>query len=235
MRVRTLTAYSQRGMGFGYVLILTGLLLGLGVFASRSSGHPSDSAPAAHATAGALLQQATQLRDDVSFAFDAMQSTTYSNLGAARPASCYSGRLYIDQDDSSGAKAANYSGGLTLKATETIHCAPTLFRTSITGPLGSNGSPIVWRFGMYYDGKPSVYGWTSANVAFGSCLHVNKLLRGASEPGPAGLVFPSTAPALQSHSLKAAETAALQVALGGQSSACVRDGAGYRMVSRFYS
>lgn len=230
MRVRTTGVSRQRGVGFGYVLILTGLLLGLGVFASRSSSHHSASVPAAHATAGALLQQATQLRDDVAFAFDAMKATAYSNLGVARAKACYFAALYLDL----GIRAAPYDGGLQLKAIESTPCAPRLLRTSITGPLGINGAPIVWQFGMYYDEQPSVYGWTSANVSFGSCLQVNKLLRGGSgEPGPAGMVFPA-ALALRSHSLTAVESAALQIALAGQSSACVQDGTGYRLVSRLY-
>lgn len=234
MRVRSSVVSRQRGVGFGYVLILTGLLLGLGVFASRSSSHHSASVPAAHATAGALLHQSTQLRDDVAFAFDAMKATAYSNLGVARHPACYSAALYLDLDDANGAKAATYSGGLQLKASEFIPCAPRLLRTSITGPLGTNSAPIFWQFGMYYDEQPSVYGWTSANVSFGSCLQVNKLLRGGTvEPGPAGMVFPA-AFALRSHSLTAVESAALQIALAGQSSACVQDGTGYRLVSRLY-
>lgn len=233
MRGRSSVVSRQRGVVFGYVLILVGLLLGLSVFASRSASHHSDSAPAAHATAGALLHQSTQLRDDVAFAFDALKATAYSNLGVARDPSCQSAALYLDLDDANGTKAATYSGGLQLKASEGTPCAPRLLRTSITGPLGSNGAPIVWQFGMYYDGKPSVYGWTSANVYGNTCVQVNKLLQGPSAPVPIGAGFPVANP-LRSHQLSGAEFAAMRDALGLQQSVCVQDGAGYRLVSRFY-
>lgn len=210
------TCLPQRGIGIGWLILVISLLMYVSqAFYKFSGDAPGDDKQRVKLDSASLIQQSARLRNGLAL-LSASTDIVWTGVGNV------TGKLAV------ASASASYTDSSTFPV----------------GPIGTNNAPVTWNLGSYANAsniRPTVYGWTSANVSAAVCTAINAGLEGGvGTPAVITLTGLTSVSAqtlngspTQAYTVTASLAGIFETALGSRSTVCIdSDGGTYRVLVR---